>query len=65
MDCTGNITGGHKKDDKYVSESSFDSMDDLDPEKKIVKLHMFDGDSVCIKAKKTLKGVYTMLSCIV
>ena len=65
MDCTGHITGGHKKYDKFVAESLFDPMNDLDPEKKRVDLHMFDGASVCRKAKKTLKVVYPMLSCIV
>ena len=64
MGCTGQITGGHKKDAKFVEESFFDTMNDLDPEKKHVGLHMFDGASVCIKAK-TFKVVYHMLSFIV
>ena len=65
MDCTGNITGGHNRDAKFVVESSFDPMNDLDPEKKLVDLHMFDCSSVCIKAKNIFKVVYPNLSCIV
>ena len=64
-DCTYHITGGHKKYDKFVAESFFDPINELDPEKKLVDLHMFDGTSVCIKAQKILKVVYTMLSFIV
>ena len=52
MDCTGHITGVHKKDAKFVVESFFDTMNDLDPDKKLVDLHMFDGASECRKAKK-------------
>ena len=52
VDCIGNIPGGHKKYDKFVSDSYFDTMNDLDPEKKLVDLHMFDGASICRKAKK-------------
>ena len=63
--CKGHITGSHKKDDKFVAESLFDPMNDLDPEKKLVGLHMFDGASVCIKAQNILKFDYPMLSCIV
>ena len=37
----------------------------FDPEKELVDLHMFDGVSVCRKAKKILKVVYPMLSYIV
>ena len=40
-------------------------MNDLDAEKKLVDLHMFDGASVFRKAQKILKYVYPMLSCIV
>ena len=47
VDFTGHITGGHKKDNKFVAESFFYTMNDLDPEKKLVDLHMFDGASVC------------------
>ena len=52
MDFTGHITGGHKKDAKFVAESFFDTMNDLDPEKKIVNLHMFDGAILCRNAQK-------------
>ena len=31
LDCTGQITGGHNKDDKFVAESFFDPMNDLNP----------------------------------
>ena len=31
VECTGQITGGHKKDAKFVSESLFGPMNDLDP----------------------------------
>ena len=46
MDCTGHITGGHNKDAKFVAESFFDPMNELDPDKKPMNLHMFDGASV-------------------
>ena len=65
LDCTGHITGVHKKDAKFVAESFFDPMKNQYPEKKIVYLHMFDGASVCRKAKKILKVLYSMLSCSV
>ena len=52
MDCTGHITGGHKRYAKFVAYIYFDPMNDLDPEKKLVDLHMFDGFSVCRKTKK-------------
>ena len=52
MDCTGHIKGGHKKDAKFVAGSFFDTMNDLDPEKKLLGLNMFNGASVCRKAKK-------------
>ena len=64
MDCKFNITDGQKKDAKFVAESYFDPMNELDPEKKLVDLHMFDVSSVCIKTKTILKVVYLMLSCI-
>ena len=64
MDCTGHITGGHKKDTKFVAEVFFDPMNDLDPEKKLVDLNMLDGAIVCRKSQKILKVVYLMLSCI-
>ena len=64
VDCTGHITGGHKKDDKCVAESLFDPKNDLDPEKKLVDLHMFDGVSVFIKAKN-IEGClsYSVMYC--
>ena len=65
VDFTVHITGGHKKDDKFVMESFFDPMNDLDPEKKLVDLHMFDGYSVFIKYQKILKVVYPLLLCVV
>ena len=65
VDCTGHITGGHKKYDNFVAESFFDLMNNLDPEKKLVDLHMFNGASVCRKSQKIFKVVYPMLSCIV
>ena len=34
------------------AESLFDTMKNLDPENKLADLHMFDGASVCRKAKK-------------
>ena len=46
MDCTGHITGGQKKDSIFVADSFFDPINDLDPEIKLVDLHMFDGASV-------------------
>ena len=52
MEYTGHIIGGHKKDAKFVAKSFFYPMDYLDQEKKLVDLHMFDGASVCRKAKK-------------
>ena len=50
--CTGHITGGHKKDAKSFAEIFFDTMNDLYPEKRFVDLNIFDGASVCRKAKK-------------
>ena len=52
MHCTGQIICGHKKDYKFVAESLFDPMNDLNTEKEIVDLYIFDGSSVCRKAKK-------------
>ena len=46
-------------------KSFFDPINDLDPEKKLVDVHFVDGASVCRKAKKLFKFVYSMLSCIV
>ena len=65
VDCTGHITGGHKKDAKFIAEIFFDPMNNLDPEKKLVYLHRFYGFSVCRKSQKILNFVYPMLSCIV
>ena len=45
--CTGHITCGHKKDAIFFTEIFFDPINDLDPEKKHVDLHMFDGSNVC------------------
>ena len=61
---TGHITCGHKKDAKFVVDIFFDPINDLDTEKKLVDLHMFDGYSVCRKAKIILKVIYHMLSYI-
>ena len=47
VDCTGHIAGGHTKDAKYFADIFFDPMNGPDPVKKLVDLHMFDGDSVC------------------
>ena len=52
VNCTGHIIGDHNKDAKFVAESFFDPMNNPDLEKKLVDLHMFDGASVCRKAKK-------------
>ena len=65
VECIVHITGGHKKDATFVAEIFFDPMNDLDPERKLVDLHMFDGSSVCSKAQKIIKVVYPMLACIV
>ena len=61
--CTGHITGGHKKDANFFAEIFFDSMNELDPQKKLVDLYMFDGASVCRKALKTIEGFlsYTVM----
>ena len=66
MECTCHITGGHKKDDICFAESFFDPINDLDPEKKIVDLHMFNVDSVCRKAIKVEGCIsyYFMYFCI-
>ena len=40
-------------------------MNDLDTEKKLVDLNMFDGASMCRNTLKTMKVIYLMLSCIV
>ena len=49
---------------QFFAESLFDPIYDLDPEKKLVDLHMLDGSSVCRKAQIILKVVYPILSCI-
>ena len=64
LNCGGQITCDHNEDAKFVAEGFFDQMNDLDPENKLVDLHMFYGASVCRKAKQILKSVYPMLSCI-
>ena len=64
VDCTGHITGGHNKNATFFAESFFDPMNDLDREKKLVDLHMFDGVIVCIKAQNIFRVVYPMISCI-
>ena len=51
VECTGHITGGHKKDATFFAGIFFYPVNEIDPEKKIVALHMFDGASVCRKAK--------------
>ena len=50
-DCIGHIIGGQNKDDNCFAETLFDPMNYLDPEKKLVDLHIFDGASVCRKDK--------------
>ena len=65
VDCTGHIIGGHKKDDTFVGYIFFNTMNGLDPEKKLVDPHIFYGASVCRKAQNILKVVYPMLSFIV
>ena len=52
VNCTGHITGGHKKDANFFAESFFGPINDLDTDKRLVDLHMFDGYSVCRKAQK-------------
>ena len=52
VNCTGHITGGHNNNAKFSVGCFFDPMNDLDPEKKIVDLNIFDGASVYRKAKK-------------
>ena len=63
--CKGHITGGYKTDSKFVAESFFHPMNDLDPEKKLVDLNMFDGAIMCRRAQNILKIFYPMMSCIV
>ena len=55
MDCTGRITCGHKRYATFVAEIFFDTMNDLNLDKQLVDLHMFDGSSVCRKAQKYLR----------
>ena len=64
VDCTDHMTGCHNKDAKCFTESFFDPMNAIDPEKKRVDLHMFNGSIVCRKAK-IFKVVYPILSCII
>ena len=52
VNCTGNITCGHNKDANLFTDIFFDPMNELDPEKKLLNLRMFDGASVCVKAEK-------------
>ena len=65
VDCTCHTKGGHNKVAKFVAEILFDPINDLDPEKKLMDLNMFDGASVFRKAQHILKVVYPMLSYIV
>ena len=65
VDCIGHIACGYKKYANFFAEVFFCSINYLDPEKKLVGLHMFDGSSVCRKAQEILKAVYPMLSFIV
>ena len=62
VDCTVHITGVQKKYAKVVVGSFFGPMNDLYPDKKLVELHMFDGSSVCKKAKKIFNVVYLLLA---
>ena len=50
--CIDHITGGHQKYANFFVESFFDITNDLDPDKKHVDLHMFDGARVCRMSKK-------------
>ena len=52
VECTGHITSIHNKDAKCVAESFFDTTNGIDPEKKLVNLHTFNGSIVCINARK-------------
>ena len=64
LECTGHITGGHKKDAKFVAEIFFDPMNDLDPEKTCEPTYI--RWSQCVqKVWKILKVVYPMLLYIV
>ena len=65
VECAVHIKVGHKKGAKFFVRSFFNPMNDLDPEKKLVDLHMFGGASVCRKYQNILNCVYPMLSCIV
>ena len=49
---------------KFVVDIFFDTMNYLDPEKKRVDLNMFDGASVCRKAKN-IEGClyYSVMYC--
>ena len=58
------MSSGYEKDYKFVEVIIFDPINCLDPEKKFVDLHMFDGASVCRKAKQ-LEVVYPVLSIVV
>ena len=55
VDCIGHITFGHKKDNIFFAEGFFYPTNDLDPEKKLLDLHMFDGANVWRKAQKYLR----------
>ena len=52
LECKGHITGVHKRDTKFVADIFFDSINDINPEKKLVYLHMFNAANVYRKAKK-------------
>ena len=65
MDCRCHTTGDHNKVANVFADSFFDPMNDLDPEKKLVDLHLFDGASVCRKEKHSIEGClsYSVMYC--
>ena len=55
VDFTGHITGGYKKYAKFVVESFFDPMNDLDPEKKFL-IYICFMKPVCVERLKNIDG---------
>ena len=55
VNCTGHIIGGHNKDAKFVMESFFNPMNDLDPEKNLWTYTCLM-EPVCAERLKQIEG---------
>ena len=60
--CTGHITGGHKKDSKFVADSFFDKMNELSPS-NICRFTIFFSVSSSFILSKKLSATNLHPSC--